>query len=119
MSETEDEYMRNSISNAIHDYYGEHKTRFVRIFRVYTDEHRRTHCEFLLDRRLVVRYSVGPDDKGYGVTCGALSVGIGPHYFSPYDFWNHEDAERFRMEASPESIKFNLQLLDEFLASQR
>jgi hypothetical protein len=95
------------------------KGQAVHLFRDYADEDGSTHYEFLIQRRWVAKYSFGPDDRGYGTVLGALTLAIGPYFFSPSDFWNHENAERFRMDASPESIKFNLGLLDEFLASQK
>lgn len=68
----------------------------------------------LVDRRIVIRYSIGPSDRGHGFL-GGLSLAIGPYFFHPADFWSYEASERFKMGTEPDDIKFNLKLLDEFL----
>lgn len=68
----------------------------------------------LLDRTNVIRYSIGPSDRGHGFL-GGVSLAIGPYFFHPADFWSYEASERFRMGTEPHDIEFNLKLLDEFL----
>lgn len=46
---------------------------------------------------------------------GGVQLAIGPHYFSPADFWSYEASQRFTLEASMEGVIKNLRLLDEFL----
>jgi hypothetical protein len=69
-------------------------------------------AHFLIDRKHVLRYSLGEDR---GTIRGAIEVGIGPHYFRPSQFWDFENSERFSMDASTEAVEHNLILLDEFL----
>ncbi len=68
----------------------------------------------LVDRKTVIRYGVGPSDRGHGFL-GGISLAIGPYFFHPADFWSHEASERFRMGTEPDDIQFNLNLMDEFL----
>ena len=68
---------------------------------------------FLIDRKYVIQYSIGPSDRGAGYL-GGLSLAIGPHYFGPADFWSYENSERFRMGTDTFDIEQNLRLLDEF-----
>lgn len=67
---------------------------------------------YLLDRKYVVEYRIVSDRN---FLLSVLSLAIGPHYFSPGDFWDYENSQRFRLEASTEAIAQNLLLLDEFL----
>jgi hypothetical protein len=67
---------------------------------------------FLLDRKHVVEYRIAKD-RGFFLSI--LSLAIGPHYFTPADFWDYENSQRFSLEASTEAIVHNLKLLDEFL----
>lgn len=67
---------------------------------------------FLLNRKFVFRYGLGEDR---GLTLGGIELAIGPHYFSPADFWDYANSQRFKMEASTEAVEHNLMLLDEFL----
>lgn len=70
---------------------------------------------YLLDRKHVVEYRIA-NDRGFFLSI--LSLAIGPHYFNPGDFWDYENSERFKLEASTEAIVYNLTLLDEFLRSR-
>lgn len=67
---------------------------------------------FLLDRKYVVEYRIASDR---GRFLSVVSLAIGPEYFSPGDFWDYENAQRFDLEASTDAIPYNLKLLDEFL----
>jgi hypothetical protein len=69
---------------------------------------------FLVDRKHVVRYSIGPSDRGYGFLSG-VEMAVGPYFFGVFDFWSYEASQRFRMGTKPDDIVFNLKLLDEFL----
>lgn len=69
--------------------------------------------EFLIDRRHVIRYSIGPSDRGKGFL-GGLELAIGPYFFGPSNFWSNEAANLFKAETCPMDIQFNLSLLDKF-----
>lgn len=66
---------------------------------------------YLLDRKQVVEYRISKD-RGFFLSI--LSVAIGPHYFTPADFWDYQNSQRFKLEASTDAIVHNLRLLDEF-----
>lgn len=70
------------------------------------------YVRYLLDRKHVIQYRI-VQDRGFFLSI--LSLAIGPHYFDPADFWDYENSERFKLEASTEAIVHNLKLLDEFL----
>ncbi len=73
---------------------------------------------FLVDRRHVIRYSIGNDPNPQGDRwVGGVEIGIGPDFFHPMQFWSYEQGERFSMEASTEAVAKNLRLLDEFWQS--
>jgi hypothetical protein len=103
--------------NKISEYYEICKNRKIVIFE---ERHPSNDVEsdyfvrFLLDRKNVVEYRVS-FDRGFLVAI--VSLAIGPHYFSPGDFWDYENSQRFSLEPSTEAIGFNLKLLDEFLIS--
>jgi hypothetical protein len=67
---------------------------------------------FLLDKRHVIECRI---EKDRGLFIAIPSIAIGPHYFSPGQFWDYENAQRFTLEATTEGIDHNLRLLDEFL----
>lgn len=72
--------------------------------------------EFLIDRKHVARYSISPGDQ-CGTFLGNVYLGIGPRFFTPFEFWSVSDGERFRLSTDPFDIEVNLDLLDEFLGS--
>jgi hypothetical protein len=67
---------------------------------------------FLVDRKHVAEYRIASDR---GISLSIVSLAIGPHYFSPGDFWDYDNSQRFSLEASTEAVSYNLTLLDEFL----
>lgn len=69
--------------------------------------------QFLVDRRHLVKYEIGKEQ--FGLT-GGIGLAIGPVFFPPHVFWSHENGERFSMNITPEAIKVNLKLLDEFFS---
>ncbi len=70
---------------------------------------------FLLDRRHVIKYSMGYDRGGL---LGAVAIAIGPIFFSAADFWSYEDSKRFKMEVDSEAVLHNLRMLDIFLGAR-
>lgn len=105
----------NALNDLIYSYYKKNGDRKVHIFlRSVDDEKKIESIHFLLESKYVAKYSVGESDRGSGFL-GALGLAIGPHYFSPSQFWSYENAQRFRMSTEPFDIEFNLQLFDEFL----
>ena len=80
-----------------------------------SEEHGFFNAHFLIGRKYVARYGIGEDRS---TAIGGLQLAIGPHYFSPEDFWGYEPARRFSIETSEEAIKRNLKLLDEFLITR-
>src|SRR5690606_31385440 len=106
---------KNQLRLLVHDHYKLIEGVVYRQFREEIDSDGWFHLEFLLNRNHVARYSIGPDDKGYGTFTGGVSIAIGPYYFGPHSFWSYENGERFSMNTTPEAIEANLKLLDEFL----
>lgn len=72
------------------------------------------NVHFLINRKDVARYGIGEDRS---TAIGGIQLAIGPHYFSPRDFWGCEPAQRFSIDTSDDAVKKNLRLLDEFLRS--
>lgn len=70
------------------------------------------YIRFLLDRKHVLEYRM---ERERGFFLSVVSLAIGPHYFTPGDFWDYENSQRFNLDASTEAIEQNLKLLDEFL----
>ncbi|MGD1324829.1 hypothetical protein ACNHE5_07860 [Pandoraea pnomenusa] len=100
------------VDQCVIDYYRS-KGRYVKNFlRSRNDEWGTLYSHYLVDRKTVVRVSLGQDR---GIFLTGIQIGIGPHYFSPSEFWSFEDADRFRMEASVESVLVNLSALDDFI----
>src|SRR5450830_365070 len=67
------------------------------------------YVRFLVDRRCVVEYKFERDRQ---MLIGTVSLGIGPAYFPPANFWDYENSKRFSLEASIEAINLNLAVLD-------
>ncbi len=65
-----------------------------------------------------MKYGIIENDRSPGKFLGGLSLAIGPHFFSPSEFWSFEAYERFDRSATTEAVAHNLRLLDEFLAIQ-
>jgi hypothetical protein len=107
----------NLVRETIIEHYSK-QDRFVRIFKEGAHEDQSSYYEFLIDRKHVARYSFGPHDKGYPTMLGGLELAIGPRFFSPADFWSYEASNRFCMGATLVDIRWNLHLLDKFLALQ-
>lgn len=97
---------------AVMDYYKKHGNRHVSIFEDKVPGDEKYYVRFLLERKHVIEYAIVKDRNLY---LSGVSLGIGPHYFGPADFWSFKDSERFTLEASTEGVKHNLALLDEFL----
>jgi hypothetical protein len=67
---------------------------------------------YLLDAKHAVEYRI---ERDRNFLLSVLSLAIGPHYFPPCDFWDYENSQRFKLEASTEAVVHNLTVLDEFL----
>jgi hypothetical protein len=101
--------------NTASSYYREHGDRQIIIFEEQypsDDSERGYFIRYLLSKKHVVEYRVNSDR---GFLLSIVSIAIGPHYFSPGDFWDYKNSQRFSLEASTEAIVQNLKLLDEFL----
>lgn len=105
----------NELRKIILDHYQKNGGKTVSIFKETLDASS-IAIHYLLERKHVIQYAIGLDDKGWKMSMGTILLGIGPHYFSPADFWSYENFRRFKMAAEPFDIQFNLKLLDEFLA---
>lgn len=109
----------NELRKTILGFYEKCGTRSVSIFKEEVDISQGAMAiYYLLDKKHVLQYSVGLDDKGWGTTTSMIMLGIGPHYFSPAAFWSYENFRRFKITADPFDININLQLMDEFLTAQ-
>lgn len=71
------------------------------------------YVRWLLDRKYVFEYRITEDR---GMALSIVSKAIGPKFFTPYDFWDYDNAERFNMNVDEISILNNLKLIDEFIA---
>ncbi|MES2415608.1 MAG: hypothetical protein V4614_17575 [Pseudomonadota bacterium] len=106
----------NLLRELIVNFYKKNGDRNVSIFlHSKNEEWKSDSLCYLLDRKYVIRYTLGPDDRGYGTYVGGIELAIGPHYFSAADFWDYKNFERFRMSTEPFEIEMNLSLIDEFL----
>lgn len=104
---------RNLLRKTISSFYEVNGGRHLYCFRVEKKDGLDWHEEHcLLDRKHVFSYSIGSDR---GIAIGGIALAIGPHYFTPANFWDHENSERFSIESSTEAVEKNLRLLDEFL----
>ncbi len=102
---------RNLLDDTVRNYYRKAGNRSIKHF-LWSEDRGVLSSHFLLERRHVLKISIG-EDRGAYLT--DIQLGIGPHYFSPSDFWSYEDYRRFKIEADIWSIEFNLRLMDEFL----
>ncbi|MDM0030444.1 hypothetical protein [Variovorax saccharolyticus] len=104
---------RGPLDRTIYSYYKKFGNRCASNF-LHTEEKNGDAFDtyFLVDRKHVVRYGINLDCNWW---TGALSLGIGPHYFGPADFWSYENFQRFSIDATTEAVELNLSLLDEFL----
>lgn len=103
--------------NTITLFYNRDKGRRVVIFETkFPDENIEAgyFVRYLLDSKTVIEYRIARDRCTF---LSILSLAIGPHYFTPGDFWDYENSQRFSLEASTDAIEQNLRLLDEFLMS--
>jgi hypothetical protein len=104
---------RNLLDDTIRHYYKIDANREAKNFlHSKDDEWGWFYTHYLLDKKVVIRYGIGEDR---GMCVGGIQLAIGPHYFSPADFWSYENSTRFTIEASTEGVLKNLRLLDEFL----
>ena len=81
-----------------------------------SEEYGFCNANLLISRKYVARYGISEDRS---TAIGGVQLAIGPHYFSPEDFWSYESGQRFSIEASEDAIKRNLKLLDEFLRAKK
>jgi len=103
---------RNALKKIVLDFY-ESREIFVRNFLNSEDkEWGWFDAHFLIDRKFVFKYGIGMDR---GTWLGGISLAIGPHYFSPSDFWSYEDSKKFKVEPDKEAIEHNLRMLNKFL----
>ncbi|CAE6869313.1 hypothetical protein R69658_08051 [Paraburkholderia aspalathi] len=103
---------RNTLDDTVLNFYRTKPGRDARVFLHSENvEWGVLYSHFLIDRKHVIRCGIGFDR---GIYLYGVELGIGPHYFGPPDFWSYENSERFKMEASTESITHSLRLLDEF-----
>lgn len=103
---------RNGLRQIILEHYQEQGMPATMFWE--SEEHGFFNVHFLISRKYVARYGIGEDRS---TAIGGLQLAIGPHYFSPIDFWGYEPAQRFSIDASDDAVKNNLCLLDEFLRS--
>lgn len=104
---------RNLLRKTISSFYEANGGRHLYCFRVDQKDSSGWHEEHcLLDRKHVFSYSIGSDRD---TAIGAIALAIGPHYFTPANFWDYENSTRFSIESSTEAVEKNLRLLDEFL----
>jgi hypothetical protein len=102
--------------NTVASYYQKEEGRKIVIFDVQNaggDVNSGYFIRFLLDRKHVVEYRIANDRNFF---LSIILLAIGPHYFSPADFWDYENSRGFSLEATTEAVVHNLKLLDEFLA---
>jgi hypothetical protein len=108
----------SELFNAISSYYAERR----RVFTIFDNASMSGepptgyYVRFLLERKFVVEYKFESDRD---TLVGTVSLGIGPAYFMPADFWNYENSQRFSLDESTEAIRHNLGVLDEFLGAQK
>lgn len=102
---------RRLLDDVVQNYYLKTGSRNIKHF-LWSEDRGALASHFLLERKHVLKLSIGED---HGAYLTSVQLGIGPHYFSPSDFWSYEDSRRFKIEADTFSIEFNLQLMDEFL----
>lgn len=110
-----DDHSFGLLFNTIGNYYEKNGNRVVKRFeneKPSSDVDTGYFVRFLLERKYVVEYRIVQDR---GIFLSVPSLAIGPHYFMPSDFWDYQNFERFKLEASTEAIEHNLKLLDEFL----
>jgi hypothetical protein len=103
--------------NTITLFYNRDKGRRVLIFETKVpgeDIDAGYFVRYLLDSKHVVECRIANDRRKF---LSIISLVIGPHYFTPADFWDYENSQRFSLDASTEAIEHNLTLLDEFLMS--
>jgi hypothetical protein len=101
--------------NTVTFFYNRDKGRHVLIFETKfpsEDIDAGYYVRYLFDSKHVVEYRMANDRHTF---LSILSLAIGPHYFTPADFWDYENPQRFSLDASTEAIEHNLKLLDEFL----
>jgi hypothetical protein len=104
---------RNLLRRTISSFYEANGSRHLYCFRVDKKDELDWHEEHcLLDKKHVFIYSIGSER---GIAIGGIALAIGPHYFTPANFWDYENAKRFSIESSTEAVEKNLRLLDEFL----
>lgn len=101
----------NILDDKIHDFYKRYGDRHIRKF-MSSQNDGWFYMHYLVDRKHVIRFGVGQDRH---VWLGSVALAIGPSYFGAADFWDYQNDERFKMEASTEAFEHNLKLLDEFL----
>ncbi len=71
---------------------------------------------FLVDKKYVFEYKICIDRE---VKIAIPSLAIGPHFFSPGEFWDYENSQRFTLEPTIEGLQKNLKLMDEFIMLSR
>jgi len=110
-----DEKSFDLLFNTVGDYYEKNGNRTVYRFeksKPITGLEADYFVRFLLEKKYVIEYRITQDR---GLFIAIPSLAIGPHYFSPGEFWDYKNAGRFTLEASTEGVEQNLKLLDEFL----
>ena len=65
---------------------------------------------FLAYRKHVVEYQISRDRSLIAMP----GLAIGPHFFTPAEFWDYENSLRFTLEPTTEGVEKNLRLMDEF-----
>lgn len=114
-----DERSGNVIRDTLISYFEKKKIDFRIIKNVLEDAEpwlprRRVYA--LIDRRHVIRCSVGKDPTPSGEKwLSNIELAIGPFFFSPVDFLSHDKSKEFGMSADVDTIKQNIELLGEYL----
>ncbi|WP_157900234.1 hypothetical protein [Rhodoferax koreensis] len=112
-----DEKSFELLFNTIGDYYEKNGNRTAYIFenlKPGNNIEAGYFVRFLLEKKHILEYRI-VQDRGFFIAIPSFA--IGPHYFSPGEFWDYKNSQRFTLEASTEGIEQNLKLLDEFLES--
>lgn len=99
------------VQNTVHAFYQKNSREVDNFKESKSNDGEWIYLHYLIDRIHVIKYGFGVD-RGYLI--GEVALGIGPAYFRPAAFWSYEDSERFTMEVTEDSIRHNLELLDEF-----
>ncbi|MCJ8146549.1 hypothetical protein MKI79_06490 [Acinetobacter sp. A3.8] len=96
------------LNNIISKYYDSLNRVYAVFERRYTKDENDGYpgyfVRWLLDRKHVFEYRITEDRE---MLLSVISMGIGPAYFSVFEFWGYHNAERFRLGVGEEEIIHN------------